>query len=312
MQQPPKVIKDESGIPLTADAVAIYLTHLEPVGNGNEFAFTELNMHSLKLEDISIIKNYANLRHINFSDNRITDISPLSDTSLTNILTLDLSKNKITTLEPLTKRTFPFLQLLIVSENRIKQIPQGAFAHPFLKWLNLDGNEIADLGEAIADPEIPIQFLELRSNKLKDCYGLNQNVSELDLAGNLIENIRGLSICANLTRLDLSYNKIKTIEEIKQTICYRYTIKGLKYIHLSMELKYLVTRGNPFEEEVGGAETARTEILIRLPALKKLNGKRVTDEELRAAAEVQEQRDEEEKQKMLAGTQGSEEAEEED
>lgn len=134
-------------------------------------------MIGMKIGRIDIIQNYKYLRHINFSNNMIQDITPLGNPDLYQLLTLDLSKNRIT--DP-SIAFHPSLQILDLSQNSIKNIPPDAFPHPFLTSLNLNGNEIEEIN-GIDKPEMPLRFFEARANRLKSCNNLNQNTEELDL-----------------------------------------------------------------------------------------------------------------------------------
>ena len=147
------------------------------IGDGLSQAYTKLVMCGMKLGNIDIIQNYQFLRHINFSNNMIRDITALGNQNLHQLLTVDLSKNRIT--DP-SIAFHPSLQVLNLSENQIENIPESAFPHPFLTSLNLNGNRIEEI-HGIDKTEMPLRFFEARANKLKTCANLNQHTEELDL-----------------------------------------------------------------------------------------------------------------------------------
>jgi Leucine-rich repeat (LRR) protein len=208
---------EREGIPLSADLAAPCLTLLDNLNSDSlSLGYTKLSMTGLNIGSIDIIDRYKTLRFISFSNNRIKDISPLSSPNLNNLITLDLSKNRI------SNPSISFhagLQYVNLSENRIKEIPDDAFPHPFLTYLNLNGNKI-DKINGINNEEIPLKYVELRANKLKSCDGLNKNIEELDLVFFLFllfnSDIGGLFICPFLVRLNLSYNNISSLSQLKK------------------------------------------------------------------------------------------------
>jgi flagellar biosynthesis GTPase FlhF len=109
-------------------------------------------------------------------------------------------------------------------------------------------------------------------------------LTKLILHHNLISDLSALSsdIVPNLVELDLTRNKIRDPKQLPKLM-------------LLPKLKNVILRGNPFA--VGLDDNYRVEILSFARTLQRIDGKRVTEEELQQAAERKEQREEEERQK---------------
>eukprot|EP00770_Monocercomonoides_exilis_P015147 MONOS_15093.1-p1 / transcript=MONOS_15093.1 / gene=MONOS_15093 / organism=Monocercomonoides_exilis_PA203 / gene_product=axonemal leucine-rich repeat protein / transcript_product=axonemal leucine-rich repeat protein / location=Mono_scaffold01142:7270-8832(-) / protein_length=408 / sequence_SO=supercontig / SO=protein_coding / is_pseudo=false len=294
--------EDENGICLTTEMIGPCLSHLQASNEGLSQAYTRLTMVDMGIENIDIISQYRFLRFINFSHNCIKDVTPLGSPLLRNIVALDLSRNKIQNPKIAQK---PSLQILDLSENNISELQVDSFLHPFLTTLNLNGNKISRL-VGLSDPSIPLRFLEIRANILTNCDGLNPNIEELDMSGNMITDLSGIIACSKLKRLILAHNPISDLsslpsdglpmlEEIDLSRNKILDMKQLPLLKRVKGLKNVWLKGNPFG--IGLEDGYRVEVLSFIPWLEKLDGKRVTEEELQMAAERKEQREEEERQK---------------
>ena len=142
----------------------------------------------MNITGISILPHYRHLRHVDLSNNNITDISPLGSPYLSRITYLNLSHNRI---ENPAINTHKSLQVLNLSDNCISTLSETALSHPFLTRLDLSGNSLEEL-KGISDPSIPLRFLEARCNKINNCSGLNPNIEELELVCSLIYLIHSL------------------------------------------------------------------------------------------------------------------------
>lgn len=87
----------------------------------------------------------------------------------------------------------------------------------------------------------------------------------------------------SLVELDLSHNKISKIEELKNLIALP-------------RLKVLNIKGNPLESSL--EDGYRTSVLSILSTLERLDGKKVTEEELRQAAEETAEKEREERERL--------------
>ncbi len=143
---------------------------------------TDLDLRGKELEDISALGILENLTSLTLSDNRISDITPLS--GLTNLEMLDLSRNSLEDISALGNLTN--LTALGLSDNKISNVaPLTALSS--LKSLYLAGNEISDI------------------SPLAKMSGLET----LSLRKNRIENITPLTKMSRLTYLYLKDNPVK-------------------------------------------------------------------------------------------------------
>jgi len=91
------------------------------------------------------LTKFKTLSKLNLSDNKISDISPL--TALTNIQKLDLHTNQISDISPLAALTN--IQELLLHYNQISDIfPLAALIN--IQTLVLEGNQISDISPLAA------------------------------------------------------------------------------------------------------------------------------------------------------------------
>lgn len=117
-----------------------------------------------------------------------------------------------------------------------------------------------------------LRILSLGRNYLKRIERLEDNVATLEqlwLSYNLIEKLDGLNGCKKLRIIYLSNNMVKNFDEL------------LKLRDLPA-LEELLLVGNPMYDNMS-KEQSRVEVLRRLPKLKKLDGKMITEQEMEAA-----------------------------
>ncbi|XP_040574912.1 chaoptin [Lepeophtheirus salmonis] len=124
-------------------------------------------------------------------------------------------KNKIRLIESDAFRTLATtLKSLDLSYNSLDKIPENAFSRlTVLKWLNLYGNEISDIGTSnLLNLKASVSTLFLGGNDLKDIppYFFNtfKNLTWLNLDHNHIFHIPDTCFPSTLITLSLSYNLI--------------------------------------------------------------------------------------------------------
>ncbi|ODV60674.1 L domain-like protein [Ascoidea rubescens DSM 1968] len=139
--------------------------------------------------------------------------------SLPNLSTLDLNNNNILQLENLN--FLPNLNSLNLSNNKIVNF-ENLNALSNLKNLNLFNNSI-QLIQFNTDPNsisnnfLSLKYLDLSKNKIKKIININlcKNLKSLNLYSNqlsdLSSNIKNLNSLNSLSVLNLSYNKIKSL-----------------------------------------------------------------------------------------------------
>lgn len=147
----------------------------------------------------------------------------------------------------------------------------GQTVGPQCKQLSLSSNNIDRLGASLAGLD-KLEILSIGRNCLKRLDGLeavNTTLQELWVSYNVLEKLSGVERCSRLRVLYASNNKIKDLAEIDR-------LAGLEH------LEDLLLVGNPV---CGDDEAAyRAGVLRRLPQLKKLDGRLVSEEERQAAS----------------------------
>ena len=183
------------------------------------------------ISDVSPLSNLNSLEHVNLSTNLISDISTLS--GLTNLKWLKLFKNQISDVSPLANLNR--LEALDLSVNLISDI-SALSGLTNLKWLSLDENQISDVAALakltnltnlqLSDNQISdmsplsnltnLAYLNLSDNAISDVSALSDltNLEYLNLYSNLISDISPLSNLTNLTNLYLSKNNVSDLSPL--------------------------------------------------------------------------------------------------
>jgi internalin A len=179
-------------------------------GSGN---IVGLNLYNAKLVDISFLKNFHHLTHLDLSTNQIADISHI--TTLTTLTQLDLRNNQIVDISSIS--------------------PLTALTH-----LDLSNNQIADI--SFISPLTALTELRLGNNKIADISPITPltALSTLDLSGNKITDISPLLGLKNLERLNLKKNKITQLPEELVDL-------GMEINWKSDFLIGIILEGNPLE-----------------------------------------------------------------
>jgi len=153
---------------------------------------TDLSLGGNEIDDISPLKNLANLRKLNLGGylggNHIKNLNPLK--KLTSLEELTLNRNQIRDLSPL--QNLSNLKVLDLSRNNITNL-QPLAKLTSLTELNLWSNRIRDLS--------PVSGL--------------QKLTELNLNNNLISDISPLKDLKSLEKLWLRHNHIRNFKPVE-------------------------------------------------------------------------------------------------
>lgn len=143
---------------------------------------------SFGIKSIEPLKNLSNLKLLNLSFNKLSEINEL--TNLLNLKYLDIGANQIEKINGLSQSNL--LEMLVLSRNKIKRIEQVSHL------LNL-------------------KKISLHHNRINRIEGFDTlvNLQELYLPHNYISEIKGLDKLAHLTHLNIAYNKITKIPDLK-------------------------------------------------------------------------------------------------
>ncbi|KAJ8598932.1 hypothetical protein CTAYLR_009842 [Chrysophaeum taylorii] len=242
------------------DALVVYRSAEERCANPER-----LNLDRRHLTVCPILKSEERVRLLNYQNNYIEEIRHLSH--LPNLIFLDLYNNCI---ERLSKdmEHVPTLRVLMLGKNRIKQIAHLEKLSK-LDVLDLHSNAISKIEQLESLTELRV--LNLAGNKLTVLEELSslQSLTELNVRRNQIEKAHDLDALSALQRVFLSNNRISTFSDVACLFRVRYLME------LSMD-------GNPVASD--DPRAYRRQVVERIPTLKHLDLKRITDSERRAVA----------------------------
>ena len=171
--------------PVTKEEVQDGLHNLGRTADGRKLTYLSLALPSLNLSDISLLRGYSQLRFMDVSNNKLTDLSPLG--CLPFLLTLNASKNMLTSV--LDFKAPLCLREADLSDNRIYAMNSLA-AHRFLEALNLSGNRILEIS-GVRD-NVALRKLIMDKNGITSITNLgNLPLRVLSLARNGLTAVNG-------------------------------------------------------------------------------------------------------------------------
>ena len=172
-------------------------------------ALTYLDLGGNQISDISPLSELTNLRKLDLPDNQISDLSPLTD--LISLRDINLINNPLSDLRPLSNLTN--LEVLDISYGKVSDVS------PLAGLENLPVLIMPRALRAVVREELGLSnVVPLTKDNIKQLTRLHAiekgivnvqglefavNLTELDLAGNPIEDINPLQKLINLTRLGL-------------------------------------------------------------------------------------------------------------
>lgn len=156
------------------------------------------------------------LRILNLSSNKIQRVEAGCFDANTNLLAIRLDGNYLTEINGLFGK-LPNLVWLNISENLLQwfdyaQIPTG------LQWLDIHGNQIAELGNYFEiESQLHLTMFDASNNKLTEITGsaIPDSVEILNLSNNIISKVQSYTFFKkpNLTRVELVGNQIKSLTQ---------------------------------------------------------------------------------------------------
>ncbi|RNA17111.1 Leucine-rich repeat-containing, partial [Brachionus plicatilis] len=205
------------------------------------------------------IEGEDTLKLINYQHNQIRSIQNLE--SMKNLIFLDLYDNRIEKINGLTNLIN--LRVLMLGKNKIQKI-ENLENLIYLDILDLHGNLISKIENLNSLKDLRV--LNIAANEIKiveNLTGLNSLV-ELNLRRNKIEEIKSLDYLQKLQRLFLSHNQISSLQWLGS---------------VNSNVQELTLDNNPISNE----SNYRLTVLSQVNTLRKLDSKRVTDNEKRMA-----------------------------
>ncbi|KAM9388201.1 leucine-rich repeat-containing protein 23 [Phaethornis superciliosus] len=282
--------------PLTEEVLKEGLSLLCRTGDGLAHAYVKFEAKLKDLTDISLLECFIHLRYVDLSENKLKDLSPLSN--LTQLLWLKVDGNLLTSA---CMQELPYLQIISFAQNRIKDME--GITHPLLANLSLKGNKIQKLLSLSHGQLFSLQILELRGNKIERTAGLNlPKLKDLYLAQNAIQSLEGLEGLGQLTTLHLRDNQLETLDGFCSSMkCLQYlnlrsnrisNLKEVAKLQVLPNLQTLVLLDNPCSDE----QNYRIEVLILLPNLQRLDKELFEEDEQAEAKKISQERQEEQKE----------------
>lgn len=286
---------EEDFVPLTSNILADSLSQIEAVIGGGGFAFIHLNCCSKGLTNLgNKVHRYKHLRHVDMSQNKLKETTAVM--CLPHLLTLNAEHNLIEAFGT-HDIDLPVCQKLNLSHNSLRAVPplsdlrqlrfarfshnniaslHGFGGHPTIELLDLTGNKITTLrGLGKLDN---LEHLMLAHNALTSLEGLNvPSLVKLDLEGNQLQSLEHIGGAATCTEINLKDNKINIYngEEASPDVPILPEVDRIGIELLS--LRILQIAGNPFVDAFG--DNARLEVILRVPAVKTVDGKIVMAED---------------------------------
>ena len=205
------------------------------IKNESFIGLKEIDLSNNKIKDISSLSNsiFRNLELLNLSDNEIKDISVLEKVPFNNIKTLDLSYNEINDITILKKCKFEKLYILNLCENKITNInalSECKFYNLF--ELNLSFNKIKYIDVLKDVCFYELEIISFRGNYINSIEVFKDvkiyYLQEIDLSENRINNIGVLNndnIFGEVKYLDLRDNDIDFDLENNKIIVNRFKNK---------------------------------------------------------------------------------------
>ncbi|XP_008497387.1 leucine-rich repeat-containing protein 23 [Calypte anna] len=282
--------------PLTEEVLKEGLSLLCKTSDGLAHAYVKFEAKLKDLTDISLLECFIHLRYVDLSENKLKDLSPLSN--LTQLLWLKVDGNLLASA---CMQELPYLQILSFAQNRIKNME--GITHPLLANLSLKGNKIQTLLGLSHGQLFSLQILELRGNKIEKTAGLNlPKLKDLYLAQNAIQSLEGLEGLGQLTTLHLRDNQLETLDGFCSSMkCLQYlnlrsnrinNLKEVAKLQVLPSLQVLVLLDNPCSDE----QNYRIEVLVLLPNLQRLDKELVEEDEQAEAKKISQERQEEQKE----------------
>ncbi|KND03689.1 uncharacterized protein SPPG_01156 [Spizellomyces punctatus DAOM BR117] len=223
-----------------------------------------LNLNRQNLYTCLTLPNETRLRLLNYQNNFITKIEHLDH--LVNLVFLDFYNNHLERISGL--KSLQNLRVLMLGRNSIHKI-EGLENLSKLDVLDLHSNQI-ELIENLGHLS-ELRVLNLEDNCIKDVSQLEglRSIAEVNLKRNKISVVKDITELDSLRRLMLNHNEITSFDDISDV---------LRLPHLND----LAIDSNPICKD----GFHRAFVINRIRSLKTLDGKRINDEERRAATKI--------------------------
>ena len=175
----------------------------------------ETDSEDSDLEDLNSYILAENLEELYLAENKITNISELSN--FTSLKTLNLRNNGISTMTNI--KDMNNLETLNLSYNSITNVDSSDIENlDNLKVLNLEGNQITNIMSLGNFKGESLREINLRNNSISNFDSLKniKTLEKIDLRNNVITSIPEIKNINRLDELDLGNNEITSLENLRQ------------------------------------------------------------------------------------------------
>jgi Leucine-rich repeat (LRR) protein len=220
----------------TLDASKQGISNLNGLENCIELK--SLNLFENRITDVTALTNLSNLTFLNLDQNQISNINPLS--GLKNLNELHLMNNQVIDVSAISNLTG--LRVLDLSDNKISNInPLSKVTN--LVNLNLNKNQINEVTALTG--LVNLKYLYLSWNKISNITPLSGliNLENLQSGVNQISDISAAANLSNLTNLTLTMNSISDISALSNLTKLKFldiSRNGITNIDVLVKLKNIV------------------------------------------------------------------------
>jgi len=172
-----------------------------------------LNLTGNSILEATQLSSLKNLTNLNLTQNALSDTTPIG--KLINLKSLNLSENRLSYLNGLS--ALPELESLDVSRNPLLTSLDGVFRLPRLKTLIASNCGLESLPKASNISLPKLQSLDITGNKVGNIKGLSKagDLVELKIAQNRVPDLKALEKMNKLRTLDADKNKISSVSPLK-------------------------------------------------------------------------------------------------
>jgi len=283
------------------------LSNISKTIDGSGFAYTSLSCTAKNVRSVSILEQYAALRTVDLSDNRIQDVNSVG--KLECVLSVCLADNSIRSIDCWRADQLLHLRFLDLSNNQLQSLP--SLKLPALRKASFAGNQISTCEGFLGHPRL--MQLDLSGNCLPSLAGVGdmpclQTLSVARQQNSCLLNADGLAHLPALISLDISGNGLTNLDGPWEEMPLLSTlnvstnaisaVSNLEGVAHMAHLVELLISPNPVDD-VELSTPLRIEVLILSPKLQSMNGEAVEEQEREDAISTHEQRVEDENQRRL-------------
>jgi len=283
------VMAEDEFVPLTHEILSQCLSQIQLVVGGGGFAFTRLDCSDKELTDLgNKVEDYHQLRHVVLSNNKLTDISKV--TQLPHVLTLHADNNQVASLACVADGdgvNLPWCQRLDLSSNKLQALPSLSLLER-LRFAHFGSNEISSL-EGFGDHPA-LEELHLQENQLTTLKGLGclESLKRLVVSSNQLTSLEGLDAPC-LTHADLGKNQLASLAHIDGIpACIELDLKENQLNTEDPNLPELRRLGSELRKLrtvhlAGNPSDLRVEAVVCIPQVTQIDEDPVSEEDREAA-----------------------------